>query len=169
MKTASEIEGIIIKNLVNHADSRGRLVETFRIDELPEGVRPVMSYVNFTKPGYWRGPHEHRERIEIFAFPGPGNLTVTLWDNRPDSPTFGEKVSFIAGEKDPLLLIIYPGIVHVVDNSIGNDDALLINYPTTLFKGWGRTEEFTDEIRYENDGSIFWRDFVNDRLRRIQQ
>jgi dTDP-4-dehydrorhamnose 3,5-epimerase len=113
------MDGVIIKGLVSHADARGRLVETFRIDELPKGVRPVMSYVNFTKPGFWRGPHEHRERIEIFALPGPGNLAVTLWDNRPDSLTFGSKMFFTAGELNPLLLIIYPGIVHVLDNITG--------------------------------------------------
>jgi dTDP-4-dehydrorhamnose 3,5-epimerase len=156
----SNIDGVIIKKLVNNSDVRGRLVETFRIDELPEGITPAMSYINFTNPGFWRGPHEHKIRIEIFAFPGPGTIRTTLWDNKKESKTYRKKMVLITGERDPALIIIFPGIVHVIENVSNDQQALLINYPTTLFKGWGRKEEFTDEIRYENDGSEFWKDFL---------
>ena len=167
MQTVKEvliIEGVTEKKLTKHLDYRGHLVETFRIDELPEDVTPVMSYVSITQPGFWRGPHEHHERTEVFAFPGPGNLRIILWDNRKDSPTYLKRKIVYAGEDSPMLITIAPGIVHLIDNISPNKDALLINYPNTLFKGWGRKEEFTDEVRFENDGSLFWNDYQNLRI-----
>ncbi|MGE5351552.1 MAG: dTDP-4-dehydrorhamnose 3,5-epimerase [Ignavibacteriales bacterium] len=160
---AAEIKGVIAKQLPKHLDSRGHLIETFRIDELPDGVRPVMSYVNFTQPGVIRGPHEHKEKLEIFAFPGPGNMRIFLWDNRADSETYRMRKIFCGGEDSPLLLIVPPGIVHLIENISRTKDAMLINYPTTLFKGWGRKEVFTDEIRYDMDDSIFLQDYMKMR------
>ena len=87
--TKGQIEGVVIKKLVKHVDERGFLVETFRIDELPEGLRPVMSYVSYTEPGITRGPHEHKAQTDIFSFIGPGNFMVKLWDNRRDRKTYG--------------------------------------------------------------------------------
>jgi dTDP-4-dehydrorhamnose 3,5-epimerase-like enzyme len=46
IETVDCIPGVIEKKLPKHLDHRGHLIETFRIDELPEEVRPVMSYVN---------------------------------------------------------------------------------------------------------------------------
>ncbi len=62
------IEGVIIKKLVKHLDERGYLCETFRTDELPLALKPVMSYVSITEPGVARGPHEHFEQTDIFVF-----------------------------------------------------------------------------------------------------
>ena len=49
-----QIEGVVIK-LVKRVDERGFLIETFRIDELPEGLQPLMSYVSYTEPGITTG------------------------------------------------------------------------------------------------------------------
>ncbi|KAB2921683.1 MAG: dTDP-4-dehydrorhamnose 3,5-epimerase [Bacteroidetes bacterium] len=161
MKTVEALEGVIVKELPAFSDHRGGLVETFRIDDLPEFVRPVMSYVSFTRPGRYRGPHEHHVRYEVFAFPGPGDALVTLWDNREWSPTRNGKMVIAAGASKPRLVVIPPGIVHVVENDSA-EDLLLVNYPTTLYKGWGRDKEFTDEVRYEHDESPFWKDYAED-------
>ena len=110
------IYGVIEKKLTKHLDFRGNLIETFRIDELPKDITPVMSYVSLTQPGYWRGPHVHKERTEIFAFPGPGNFRIILWDNREDSETYLKRKIIFGGEDSPTLLVISPGIVHVVEN-----------------------------------------------------
>ena len=79
-----KIEGVIIEQLTKFSDDRGCLVEIFRIDNLPSKLRPVMSYVSYTKPGIARGPHEHMEQTDIFCFMGPGNFKIRLWDNRKD-------------------------------------------------------------------------------------
>ena len=57
--TQGEIEGVVIKKLTRFSDERGYLVETFRIDNLPSKLKPVMSYISYTNPGVDRGPHEH--------------------------------------------------------------------------------------------------------------
>ncbi|MGI6774355.1 dTDP-4-dehydrorhamnose 3,5-epimerase family protein [Acetomicrobium sp.] len=104
--TKGQIEGVVIKKLVKHVDERGFLVETFRIDELPEGLRPLMSYVSYTEPGITRGPHEHKAQTDIFSFIGPGNFMVKLWDNRRDSKTYGNYMKFFAGEDNPLTVVV---------------------------------------------------------------
>lgn len=160
IKNIDDINGVIEKDLKCHLDQRGHLVEAFRLDELPENVSPVMSYISFTQYGFYRGPHEHKERIEIFVFPGPGNLRIVLWDNRKESKTYLKRKIIYAGEDYPKQLVIYPGIVHVVENITIAKEALLINYPTSLFKGWGRNEKWVDEIRHDQKNNIFLKDFL---------
>ena len=82
-----EIEGVIMEKLTKFTDERGFLVETFRMDNLPDNLQLVMSYVSYTKPGIARGPHEHLEQTDIFCFIGPGNFKIKLWDNREESKT----------------------------------------------------------------------------------
>ena len=60
--------GVIVKQLIKFVDERGYLIETFRFDILPEGLNPQMSYVSYTEHGVSRGPHEHRDQTNIFAF-----------------------------------------------------------------------------------------------------
>ena len=153
--TKGQIEGVVIKKLVKHVDERGFLVETFRIDELPEGLRPVMSYVSYTEPGITRGPHEHKAQTDIFSFIGPGNFMVKLWDNRRDSKTYGNCMKFFAGEDNPLTVVVPPGVVHGYKNVSKTIRGMVINYPDKLFMGWGRSEE-VDEIRHEvvHDGKF---------------
>jgi len=92
-----DIEGIIIKKLTKYTDERGYLIETFREDTLPDRLKPVMSYISFTKPGIARGPHEHRKQTDIFCFIGPGNFEIKLWDNRKESSTFGKFIEITGG------------------------------------------------------------------------
>jgi len=153
--TKGQIEGVVIKKLVKHVDERGFLVETFRIDELPEGLNPLMSYVSYTEPGITRGPHEHKAQTDIFSFIGPGNFMVKLWDNRRDSKTYGNYMKFFAGEDNPLTVIVPPGVVHGYKNVSKTTRGMVLNYPDKLFMGWNRSEE-VDEIRHEDmEESVF--------------
>ena len=143
------IDGVTIKPLEIREDARGWLTEIFRQDELPEELLPQMSYVSMTRPGIVRGPHEHREQTDIFAFAGPSTFLLKLWDNRPDSPSYGASFQVEAGESNPLLVIVPPGVVHGYKN-IGQSDGLVINVPNRLYAGTGRKEP-VDEIRHENE------------------
>lgn len=140
-------KSVIIKNLTKYEDERGWLSEIFRNDEME--TEPVMGYVSSTKPGIARGPHEHKNQTDVFAFIGPGNVELMLWDNRKESETFGEKITITAGENNPIVAIVPPGIVHAYKN-IGDIDAWCINLPDKLYKGEGKKEE-VDEIRWEQD------------------
>ena len=145
-----QIDGVIVKRLTKHVDERGFLVETFRLDELPKDLQPVMSYVSYTEPGIARGPHEHVKQTDIFSFIGPGNFMIKLWDNRTSSTTYGNYMQLYAGEDNPMTIIVPPGIVHGYKNVSKTTRGMVVNYPDKLFMGWGR-KEAVDEIRHEEE------------------
>jgi dTDP-4-dehydrorhamnose 3,5-epimerase len=150
--------GVLVTPLTFASDSRGWLAELFRSDELEAaGMReaqPVMGYVSMTRPGVVRGPHEHREQTDIFAFVGPSEFEVMLWDNRAGSPTHGRSECLTLGASRPAVLIIPPGVVHAYRN-VGKDEGWVLNFANRLYKGKGRTAP-VDEIRHEdNPGSRF--------------
>lgn len=143
------IEGIVIKELKRYADDRGWLMELFRTDEISAEYVPVMTYVSLTRPGVARGPHEHMDQADYFCFAGPSDFKVYLWDNRPDSKTYGNRMAFVAGESSPSVVIVPKKVVHAYRN-VGSEDGLVINCPNRLFKGNAKKEP-VDEVRYEND------------------
>ena len=144
-----QIDGVIIKKLAKHLDRRGYLCETFRLDELPQGLSPVMSYVSYTEPGIARGPHEHKEQTDIFAFIGPGNFLLKLWDNRTESTTYGHYMEIFGGRDNPVTVIIPPGIVHGYKNISSTEQGMVLNFPDRLYMGWNKKEE-VDEVRHED-------------------
>lgn len=144
------ISGVIIKKIVKNEDSRGWLAEIYRQDEIK--YQPAMSYISLTKAGIARGPHEHKYQSDGFAFAGPGNFELHLWDRRENSRTNGEYMKVQAGENNPVLVIVPPGIVHGYKN-ISDVDGWCINLPDKLYKGEGKAEA-VDEIRWENDSEV---------------
>ena len=156
-----KIEGVIIEKLIKFSDERGFLVETFRIDNLPNKLQPVMSYVSYTKPGIARGPHEHNKQTDIFCFMGPGNFGIKLWDNRKASKTFGYCMKIIGGADNPVRVVVPPRVVHGYKNISQEVDGMVLNYPDKLYRGWGKKEE-VDEIRHEDAGDEFYLDFIKE-------
>jgi dTDP-4-dehydrorhamnose 3,5-epimerase len=122
-----DIEDLVIRKLVEHADSRGTLVETYRIDTMPDGIGPVMSYVSYTKPGVGRGPHEHIEQTDVFAFIGPGDFELYMCDNRKGSASYRNRKREVGGETNPVLVVIPPGVVHGYRNMSKNDRGMVVN------------------------------------------
>ncbi|HHD82476.1 MAG TPA: dTDP-4-dehydrorhamnose 3,5-epimerase [Bacteroidetes bacterium] len=154
-----DIDGVIVKNLKKHVDERGFLIETFRIDELPEELHPEMSYVSYTEPGISRGPHEHEHQTDIFAFIGPGNFKIQLWDNRDDSKTYCNSIILYGGEDNPITLVVPPGVVHAYKNISKTVRGMVLNFPDKLYAGWYKKEP-VDEIRHEDKGDEFYEDFI---------
>ena len=148
--TTSSITGVLIRPLQRFDDRRGWLTELFREDELPEGYRPAMGYISLTRPGVARGPHEHRDQTDGFAFTS-GLFEITLWENRPGRER--AKWTLRAGEEAPIFLLVPPGVVHAYRNA-GDTDALVFNFPNRLYAGSGRAEP-VDEIRHEDQDSEF--------------
>jgi dTDP-4-dehydrorhamnose 3,5-epimerase len=147
------IKGVFFAPALVNADQRGWLCETFRQDwfetlGLTE-LNPVMGYVSFTNPGVTRGPHEHRYQTDLFAFLGPSDFLVFLWDNRQNSATFQNRLKLTLGASQPALLIVPPGVVHGYKN-IGSVPGLVINTPNRLYRGRNRSEP-VDEIRHEDN------------------
>ncbi|MBI5632426.1 MAG: dTDP-4-dehydrorhamnose 3,5-epimerase family protein [Nitrospirae bacterium] len=138
------MEGVIIKELNQMYDDRGWLVEIFREDEID--FTPVMSYISMSKPGVSRGPHEHLYQSDYFCF--FGDFRLYLWDNRKDSPTYKEQVTFDTMGK-PHIAVVPPNVVHAYKN-VGNTEGLVLNLPDRLYRGKGKMQP-VDEIRYEGD------------------
>lgn len=147
------IPGVRLQALAKTTDARGWLMELYRADLLDSAgiadAQPVMAYLSMTKPGFARGPHEHREQTDFFAFDGPSDFEVTLWDNRAESPTFGRRETLLLGASKPATLVIPPGIVHAYRN-VGRVEGWVLNFPNRLYRGPGRREP-VDEIRHEDD------------------
>lgn len=150
MEDKKNIEGVEIILLIKNKDDRGVLIETFRIDTLPENIKPEMGYISYTKPGVARGPHEHKEQTDIFSFVGPGTFQLNLWDNRPESGTYKNKMVVEVGEDNPVTVIIPPGIIHGYRNISKDKDGMVLNFPDKLYRGWNK-EKDVDEIRHEDD------------------
>jgi dTDP-4-dehydrorhamnose 3,5-epimerase len=142
------IEGVQFRDIARHQDARGWLMELFREDELSADEQPVMAYVSETKPGVVRGPHEHVQQTDYFAFVGPGTFDVHLWDSRPNSPTYGNYLRRQAGEDEPLVVIVPPGVVHAYRN-VSDGGGWVFNAPNRLYAGVGKRGP-VDEIRHED-------------------
>ena len=145
------IHDVIIRDLMKNQDRRGWLMELFRSDEITEEFMPVMSYISQTEPGVARGPHEHKDQADLFCFIGPSTFRLYLWDARKESPTFGNRMVFDAGEQKPQAILVPAGIVHAYRN-IGQAQGWIINLPNRLYAGKGR-KEAVDEIRHENNSN----------------
>jgi dTDP-4-dehydrorhamnose 3,5-epimerase len=142
------IEGVIFKPLAAHRDSRGWLVELYREDELPAAQHPPMAYVSETLPGVARGPHEHEDQTDYFAFIGPGEFMLYLWDARRDSPTRGHRMKVTVGESNRQSVVVPPGVVHAYRN-VGAVPGWVFNAPNRLYAGRYRRDP-VDEIRHED-------------------
>ena len=140
------MDGVVIRELNRFGDARGWLTELFRDDELPEGFEPTMSYLSVTHPGVARGPHEHADQTDGFAFID-GEYELFLWENRSGKSAPPLKVK--VGHSNPVLVIVPPGVVHAYKN-VGDRDAFVLNFPNRLYAGWGKKEP-VDEIRHESD------------------
>ena len=148
--TNGEIEGVLIRPLKFYHDQRGWLAELFRQDEVAQDCWPVMTYVSQTLPGVTRGPHEHVDQTDGFAFIGPSDFRLFLWDIRQNSPTRGRRKVAVLGATNPTTVWVPPGVVHAYRN-IGNIPGLVFNAPNRLYAGWGKKQP-VDEIRHEDAG-----------------
>ena len=142
------IDGLLLRPISRWDDDRGWLMELFREDQLSAEQVPAMAYLSQTLPGVTRGPHEHREQTDYFAFVGPGDFRLYLWDPRPGSPTCGNRQTMVVGQSNPQAVIVPPGVVHAYRNA-GDVPGLVVNCPNRLYAGRGRSQP-VDEIRYEN-------------------
>lgn len=143
------IEGVVVTPFRKFIDERGWLAEIFRHDELPAWFRPEMSYVSLTNPGVLRGPHEHVDQADLFCWLGPGDFKVSMWDNRPASATYLNRMELVMGGNQPGSVLVPKGVVHSY-RCISHEPGLVVNCPDRLFMGAGKKEAI-DEIRHEDD------------------
>ena len=128
----STIGGVECRDLQVNADERGHLVEIFRDDWELYDPAPEMSYYSLSYPGIIRAWHKHVEgQIDHFVCP-QGRIKVGIYDDRDDSPTKGELNTFVIGEHNQQAIRI-PGDCWHGFKVVGDEQAMLINFPTKLY------------------------------------
>jgi dTDP-4-dehydrorhamnose 3,5-epimerase len=121
------IEGVKTKSLRVIPDERGYLMEMLRSDDaLFKKFGQV--YVSVAYPGVVKGWHYHKLQTDYFVIV-KGMMKVVLYDQRKESPTFGELNEFFMGELNPMLLVIPPFVVHGM-KAVGTQPGYLVNCPT---------------------------------------
>jgi dTDP-4-dehydrorhamnose 3,5-epimerase len=121
------IEGVTTKKLRVIPDERGFVMEMLRSDdEIFKKFGQV--YLSVAYPGAVKGWHYHKKQTDNFTVV-KGMLKVVLYDQREDSKTYGEINEFFIGEKNPMLIVIPPMVVHGV-TAVGPEPGYLVNCPT---------------------------------------
>jgi dTDP-4-dehydrorhamnose 3,5-epimerase len=120
------IDGVAIKQLKVIPDERGFLMEMLRSDD-PIFKKFGQVYLSVCYPGIVKGWHYHKLQTDYFAVV-KGMLKVVLFDRREDSATCGVVNEFYLGEKNPILLVIPPMVVHGV-KAVGPEAGYLVNCP----------------------------------------
>lgn len=124
------IDGVKVKSLRLIPDERGWLMEILRSDD--EDYQAFgQVYVTVAYPGVVKAWHYHKKQTDHFAVVA-GTAKVALYDGRDGSPTKGAVMEVFTGERNPLLIIIPPGVMHGF-KAIGGGPAHLINVPTELY------------------------------------
>jgi dTDP-4-dehydrorhamnose 3,5-epimerase len=146
------IDGVIIKKLKVIPDERGFLMEMMRSDD-DFFKKFGQVYLSVAYPGVVKGWHYHKKQTDHFTVV-KGMLKVVLYDQREGSPTRGEVNEFFMGEKNPILIVIPPNVVHGV-KGLGNEPGYLVNVPSEPYD-YDNPDEYRidphgDEIPYDWD------------------
>jgi len=138
-----DIQGVTIKPLRFVRDGRGWLMEVIRSDD-PLFQRFGQAYVTTARPGVVKAWHCHARQTDHFAVVA-GAARIALFDDRADSPTRGAVMEVVAGEANPVLVVIPPGVFHGFKPE-GDAPAHILNLPTELYD-----YDRPDEIRRPYD------------------
>jgi dTDP-4-dehydrorhamnose 3,5-epimerase len=136
------IEGVVIRELVTHADERGYFREIIRVsdDFFREGFGQWSCSLMYT--GVIKAWHIHTVQVDWW-YVASGVLKVVLHDMRPESPTFRETMDFLMGDNQPSgVLRIPPGVAH---------GCKVINGSAQLFYLTSRVYDPADEGRIAYD------------------
>jgi dTDP-4-dehydrorhamnose 3,5-epimerase len=142
------IEGVLVIPLETHCDDRGYLVEIARRgdDPSPHGVVQRFGQVFLVGDvarGVIRAFHKHLKAWDWFTI-GHGSAKVVLVDDRDNSPSRGEKMTLVIGERNPSLIAVPPDVYHGWMSL--EDDTLLIGIASHTYN---RADP--DEIRVPPD------------------
>lgn len=144
--------GAMIRDVSVHADDRGFLFEVF--DEVWEDWHPeplTRVYVSTIRPGIGKGWNLHKEHEDRYTVLF-GEMTIAMYDGRPDSPTFGMCFTVLLSERRRRSLTMPIGVWHA-DYNLGEKEVVFINCPTGRYGHQApdkyRLPLYTDAIPYQ--------------------
>jgi dTDP-4-dehydrorhamnose 3,5-epimerase len=106
-----DIDGVLLVRLQVHGDERGRFIETFRQEWLPDAPPMVQGNRSDSQAGALRGLHYHLHQADYWYVP-KGTLLVALYDLREASATRGTSLGFEIGDDNQVGVYIPPGVAH---------------------------------------------------------
>ena len=121
------IDGIILTPLKQIFDERGKVMHMLREDS-PIFSRFGEIYFSCSHPGAVKAWHLHKELTLNYAVIH-GQIKFVLYDERKDSPTFGEVQELFISPENYYLVTVPPGIWNGF-KSIGNLTSILANCAT---------------------------------------
>jgi len=103
------IPGLRVDRLVAHADPRGCVTEIFRDSW---GIEAMHQWTALTlERRVVRGPSVHRRHADV-VIALSGGLQIGLRDLRDTSPVFRRPFQLSLSDREPMLAVIPPGVMH---------------------------------------------------------
>lgn len=104
------IEGVKIKSLKRFSDDRGYLSEVIKEGE-ETFIQVKQTTYTESYPGVIKAFHWHNNQTDVW-FVVKGEAQIVLYDKRQGSPTHDETQVVYAGESNPAIILIPPGVAH---------------------------------------------------------
>ncbi len=142
------IAGVETIPLLRIQDERGHVMRMLRADD-PHFTTFGEIYFSIIYPGIIKGWHLH-SRMTINYAVVQGNIKLVLYDQREESPTFGQIQEIVFGQVNYQLVRVPPGVVNGF-TSVGGLGAVVANCadiphdPTEIT----RIDPFTPTIPYD--------------------
>src|SRR5438093_3144701 len=121
--------GVKFHDVTTQADERGHVFELYdsRWGWHPDPM--VFAYMFTIRPGMAKGWGLHKIHDDRYAII-EGEMLSVLYDERPDSPTYGLVSEVVLSEHRRRLMCIPAGVWHAHRN-LGQKDVKGVNFPTT--------------------------------------
>lgn len=134
------IEGVQVVNILSHNDERGYFREVFRFSEMFPDISIGQLSHSMAKAGVVKGWHGHKYQSQ-WNYLVCGKLKVALYDNRPSSPSYQEKMELAIDNSKGLIGYFFPpGVLH---------GYRCIEGPMNIIYVTSGTYDLDDEIRID--------------------
>ena len=147
------IDGVVIKELVTHADERGFFRELIRVtdDFFKEGFGQLSHSLVY--PGVIKAWHAHKIQGQWNYIAG-GLIRVALYDFRPNSSSYRKTMEFLAGENQSAHVYYFPpGVLHGYK---------CISGPMHIIYVTSGVYDLADEIRIPQDEMSIGYDWIKE-------
>lgn len=111
IEPSAEIADVVVVELDQYPDERGRFIETYRRSWFPLGREMVQSSRSDKTAGSLVGLHYHLHQSDYWYVP-LGTARVVLHDLRDGSPTDGATMTLELGQDSQRGVFIPPGVAH---------------------------------------------------------
>ena len=146
------IKGVEFKNLESYNDERGYFREIIRSnnDFMREGIGQISHSLVYT--GVIKAWHAHKIQTQ-WNYVSNGLISVSLYDFRKDSCSFGEIMTFLCGDNQNQIVYKFPpGVAHGYK---------CINGPMNIIYITSGQYDLNDEIRIPHDDKKIAFDWLN--------